>query len=354
MLLNRGSATDVSFPSWQFNHAICFVPRAPEAGQPDDLWLDSTDSVTPFGFVPPGDYGRAGLVFGQDKRISRRWPTARARCRKSATPGNSPRTGKGGWRGTFHRTATGLADDGLRRAFRGLTPSQRGARLYGMLTDLWPSGDFTQGAVSDVSALHDGVELRAEVAAAGGDLPRLQSSGLEVFGSPTRDRPLWLNDGQPMSLAQTVQLRYAAPGDVPSPLPPPKRTEVGGQKMSVTWERVDDRTVRRAARLELLQPVVPAADYAALRQAIRHWNTALARIDARAITRPFPLFPSRTMTTTDTLTRPSFRHRRPTWNCCATCRRVISGSPPNWASASSARTRSSATCSSPSPCRGTS
>ena len=87
-------------------------------------------------------------------------------------------------------------------------------------------------------------------AAAGGDLPRLQSSGLEVFGSPTRDRPLWLNDGQPMSLTQTVQLRYAAPGDVPSPLPPPKQTEVGGQKMSVTWERVDERTVaaRGAAR----------------------------------------------------------------------------------------------------------
>ena len=29
VLLNRGSATDVNFPSWQFNHAICFVPRAP-------------------------------------------------------------------------------------------------------------------------------------------------------------------------------------------------------------------------------------------------------------------------------------------------------------------------------------
>ena len=184
---------------------------------------------------------------------------------------------QGGWQGTFHRAATGLADDGLRRAFRGLTPVQRGARLYGMLTDLWPSGDFTQGAVSDVSALRDGVELRAEVAAAGGDLPRIQSSGLEVFGSPTRDRPLWLNDGQPMTLTQTVQLRYAAPGDVPVAAAAAEQSEVGGQKMSVAWERVDERTVRRVARLELLQPVVPAADYAALRQALRSWNTALAR-----------------------------------------------------------------------------
>ncbi len=277
VLLNRGSATDVSFPSWQFNHAICFVPRAPEAGQPDDLWLDSTDSVTPFGFVPPGDYGRAGLVFDKDKADFKTVVNGKGTVSEVRDTWELAQDDKGGWQGSFHRAATGLADDGLRRAFRGLTPVQRGARLYGMLTDLWPSGDFTRSAVSDVSALHDGVELRAEVAAAGGDLPRVQPSGLEIFDSPTRDRPLWLNDGQPMTLSQTVRLRYAAPDKVPMPLPPPRQTEIGGQKMSVAWERVDERTVRRVARLELLRPMVPTADYAALRQAIRSWSMALAR-----------------------------------------------------------------------------
>ena len=277
VLLNRGSATDVSFPSWQFNHAICFVPRAPDAGQPDDLWLDSTDSVTPFGFVPPGDYGRAGLVFGQDKADFKTVANGKDTISEVRDEWELTQDDKGGWQGNFHRAATGLADDGLRRAFRGLTPVQRGARLYGMLTILWPNADFTQGAVSDVSTLRDGVELRAEVAAADGDMPRIQPSGMEIFGSPTRDRPLWLNDGQPMTLSQSVRLRYATPDKVPTPLPPPRKTEVGGQKMSVAWERVDDRTVRRMARLELLQPVVPAADYAALRQAIRSWSTALSR-----------------------------------------------------------------------------
>ncbi len=277
VLLNRGSATDVTFPSWQFNHAICFVPRAPDAGQPDDLWLDSTDSVTPFGSVPPGDYGRAGLVFGPDKADFKTVANVKGTVSEVRDTWELTQNEKGGWQGNFHRTTTGLADDGLRRAFRGLTPVQRGARLYGMLTDLWPGGDFTQGAVSDVSTLRDGVELHAEVTAAGVDLPRVQPSGLEIFGSPTRDRPLWLNDGQPMTLSQTVQLRYAAPDKVPTPLPSPRHTEVGGQKMSVTWERVDERTARRVARLELLQPVVPAADYAALRQAIRNWSMALSR-----------------------------------------------------------------------------
>ena len=275
VLLNRGSFTDVSFPSWQFNHAICFVPRAPEAGQPEDLWLDSTDSVTPFGFVPPGDYGRAGLVFDRDRADFKTVAGGQGATSEIRDEWELTRDGQREWRGAFHRTATGLADDGLRRAFRGLSPAQRGARLYGLLTELWPSGDFSKGTVSDVSVLRDGVELRAEVAAAGGDLPRLQTAGLEVFGAPARDRPLWLNDGQPMTLTQVLVL-HGADGS-PDQLPPSKRTTAGGQTLSVTWERLDTHTVRRVARLELLQPVVPAADYAALRQAIRAWNADLMR-----------------------------------------------------------------------------
>ncbi len=256
------------------------MPRAPDAGQPDDLWLDSTDSVTPFGFVPPGDYGRAGLVFEKDKADFKTVANGEGTVSEVRDNWELTQDGEGGWKGNFHRAATGLADDGLRRAFRGLTPVQRGARLYGMLADLWPSGDFTQGAVSDVSSLRDGVELRAEAASAGGDLPRIQPSGLEIFSSPTRDRPLLLNDGQPMTLLQTVRLQYASPDKVPSPLPPPRQTEVGGQKMSVAWERVDERTVRRVARLELLQPVVPAADYARVAPGhpqLEHGAGALAR-----------------------------------------------------------------------------
>ena len=277
VLLNRGSSTDVNFPSWQFNHAICVVPRAPEAGQPDDLWMDSTDSVTPFGFVPPGDYGRSGFVFDGDKASFKTVVNGKGVVSEIRDEWELTQDGQGGWQGSFHRAATGLADDGLRRMFRGLTPAQRGARLYGMLSGLWPGGDFTKGAVSDVSTLRDGVELRADVSATGGDLPRLQAFGTEMFGSPTRDRPLWLNDGQPMTLRQSVLLHYASAKDAPEALPALKQAETGGQKMSVTWERVDDHTLRRTARLDLLQPVVPAADYAALRQAIRGWNAALMR-----------------------------------------------------------------------------
>ena len=276
VLLNRGSATDTSFPSWQFNHAICFVPRAPESGQSEDLWLDSTDSVTPFGFVPPGDYGRAGLVFEPEKASFKtvangKGVVSEIRDEWDLTQGDD----RQGWQGSFRRSATGLADDGLRRAFRGLTPSQRGVRLYEMLCGLWPGGDFGKGTVSDVGALRDGVELHAEVIAASSDLPGVQAAGTGIFASPTRDRPLWLNDGQPMVLKQSLRLRFASAKEAPGTMPAPKQTDAAGQKMSVVWERVDERTVRRTATLELLQPTVPAADYAALRQAIRGWSAAL-------------------------------------------------------------------------------
>jgi hypothetical protein len=63
VLVNRFDATFPEFPGWQFNHAIARVPAAPEAGQPQALWLDTTDRLVPFGVIASGDLGRQGLVF---------------------------------------------------------------------------------------------------------------------------------------------------------------------------------------------------------------------------------------------------------------------------------------------------
>ena len=275
VLLNRGAATDVSFPSWQFNHAIAYVPQAPESGQPGELWLDSTDSVTPFGFVPPGDYGRAALVFSPDKAQFQTVAGDSAAVSEVHDEWTLAQDGAGSWRGAFHRAATGLADDGLRRIFRGLTPGQRGVQLYRLLAGLWSGGDFADGQVSDVSTLRHAMELQAAVTAPAGDLPRIDLPGFEVFSTPARDRALWLNDGQPLRVTQTVVLRFA--GTAPENLPPPLQSAAAGEKLGVAWERVDDHTARRTAVLELARSVVPAGDYAALRQAVRAWNAALTR-----------------------------------------------------------------------------
>jgi len=274
VLVNRGASTDVNFPSWQFNHAIALVPRAAEAGQPEDLWLDSTDSVTPFGFVAPGDAGRAGLVFG-DKKAEFKTVTSGSTAISQISDEWNLEQNPQGWRGDFHREARGLADDALRRIFRGLTPNQRITQLYQLVGDLWQNGDFSKGTLSDASALGKEMELRAEASAPMGILPRITFPGLEAFSAPERNRPMRLNDGQPLTLAQTLRLHYSA--NAPTDLPPELRTEVEGRKLSVIWERKDDHTLTRKALLEISQPLIEAKDYPELRHSIREWFAALDR-----------------------------------------------------------------------------
>jgi hypothetical protein len=275
VLLNRGSATDVNFPGWQFNHAICHVPAAPDKGQSDELWLDTTDTVTPFGFVPPGDYGRDGLVFTKDKATFRKITGAAGSMSTVSDEWTLEQMPNGEWRGNFHRKATGIADDAIRRALRDLSPAQRRMEISQLVESLWPGADFAEGRVSDLSALSAEAEIFARATTTDNALPGLNPPGADVFSAPERDRPLWLDDAQPLVLEQTVTLRYAKAA--PAELPKPWSAEAAGEKFSVHWEKADSRTLRRVARLELAQPIVPASDYAALRRAVRDWKAALRK-----------------------------------------------------------------------------
>ena len=277
VLLDRGGTTDVSFPSWQFNHAICFVPKDTADGQPTDMWLDSTDSVTPFGFIAPGDYGREALVFAKDK--------SSAQFHKIAGTGTDVTTidddweltedGSGTWSGTFKRHTAGLADYDLRANFRGLSPIQRRQRIYMALNGLWPAGDLSDASISDVSALRQGVEIHAKVSNGARFLPQPDFPWLASFASPQRDRPMLLNDGQQFAGSQTVRLHFA--GAPPLPLPAPVEIDVAGQKLSIQWRQIDPHTCERVASIAFKNATIPAADYAGLRRSVRDWTAALTR-----------------------------------------------------------------------------
>jgi len=272
VLLNRGSFTDVTFPSWQFNHAICRVPGVPGSDQPENLWLDATDSTAPFGFVPPGDYGREGLVFGKNKAEFRPVVTKNHEPSEIADEWELTAGADGGWSGVGKRMATGFAEDDLRKRFRGLAPAQRDFAIYDAAAKLWPGADFRDGAVSDMSDLRASAWWSAQVVSAGPDLPPGNAVGLEAFVAPERDRALWLNDGQPMVLRQTLRLH---PPEVPAALPPDWERATAGETLRIRWRRIDDRTVERTTVIELPRPVVEAADYAALRGSLRDWTAAL-------------------------------------------------------------------------------
>jgi hypothetical protein len=275
VLLDRGGYTDVAFPSWQFNHAICFVPKAPADGQPTDLWLDSTDSITPFGFIAPGDYGRDALVFGPDK----------AEFKKIAGTGQDVSTmddewdlsedSGGVWSGTFQRRAAGLADYALREAFRGLSPAQRREQIYEQLDGLWPAGDLTGATVSDASQLRRGMEITARAIDGTRSLPQPDFPWLKAFSSPQRDRPLLLNDGQQFAGTQTVRLHFAKAA--PIGLPEPVEIDEAGQTFSITWRKIDAHTVERVAEIAFKSPTVSVADYTGVRRAVRDWTETVTK-----------------------------------------------------------------------------
>lgn len=270
VLLNRGSATDVSLPSWQFNHAICHVPAE---GKSPELWLDATDSVTPYGYVPPGDAGRQGFVIGEDKaefKVVGGTPETSVLADTWVLQQNA----EGGWSGTFQRTGKGLAEYTLRETFHGLTPAQRRHVISASISALWPDSDASGVRVSDVSSLGETVKVEAQVASSDSRLPLPDFPWLRGFSAPERDRPLQINDGQPFTTRQTVRLTYidAAPQPQPSPL----ALSVGGQNLTVTWKQIDAHTIERTAMVEIKKPVISPAEYTEVRKALHTWNTSIA------------------------------------------------------------------------------
>ena len=276
-LVNRGGMTDVDFPSWQFNHAVCFVPKDAADKNDTDLWLDSTDGVTPFGFIPPGDVGRSAFAFSADKAAFKTIAETNGSVGTlsdvwEVKAGDPSKMAK--WAGTFQRKATGLSEYEMRQFFNGLSPKQREERIYESLSRLDPLAEFSKIGVSDTSDLRKPVEMRAEFQAQT-PLPSPEFSWLAIFDAPERDRPLLMNDGQEFTIEQTVRMPAGAVSQDQSAAS--YDSEVAGEKMAVKWNKVDDKTIERIVRIEVKQPMVPAADYAALRKALREWRAAASQ-----------------------------------------------------------------------------
>ncbi len=276
VLLNRGSSTDVTFPSWQFNHAIAYVPKAPAAGQPDDLWLDTTDSTAPFPTLSPGDVGRSALVFNHDS----------AGFLTVTGPGKDVTNIEEHWNfkadgdeldGTLQSTWSGLAEYEVRSSVRGLSPHQRDYVLQKELGKLLPTADFTKLNLTAADDLSLPMRLDAQVkvptASEPHPLPDFDISS--YFASPERDRPLLINNGQKLHLIQTVELTYAHY----SPLakdPPPFDQQTAGIHATISWQIKGDQSWTRTAELTIDQPEVAQTDYVPVRQMLRSWSQQLS------------------------------------------------------------------------------
>jgi hypothetical protein len=273
-LLNRGSSTDVSFPSWQFNHAIAYVPKDPAAGQPDDLWLDTTDSTAPFPTLSPGDIGRSALVFDKNASefltVSNPGTTATTIEEKWTFAEASGGAGSG-LNGTLQTTWTGLAEDELRSSVRGLTPLQREAALQKELVKLLPNADFTKLDLTPADDLAQPMQLLAQFNVSPEREPH-PLPGFDVgdyFASPQRDRPLLINNGQKLHLKQTMELTYRDNSLAPSP--PSFDQQAAGIHATVSWKSNGPQSWTRTAELTIDQPEVSQADYVPVRMMLRNW-----------------------------------------------------------------------------------
>jgi hypothetical protein len=268
-LLNRGSSTDVTFPSWQFNHAIAYVPKAPGAGQPDDLWLDTTDSTAPFPTLSPGDIGRSALVFNSDSAGFLNVAMAGNGITNLEEHWKLQEKSDGSWSGSLQSTWSGLAEYEIRQSVRGLSPVQRDYALQTDLNRELDDADFTDLNLTPADDLSIPLSLDAHVVTPALPNVRPAFAVASYFATSTRSHPLLINNGQKLHLTQTLQLVYDH--DLPALASPPFDQTAGGLHAQTNWQRVDDHTWLRTAELDVVVPLVPSSDYPAARHMLRAW-----------------------------------------------------------------------------------
>jgi len=271
-LVNRGSSTDPDFPGWQFNHAIAFAPAASDQGQPLDLWLDSTDTTTPFGALPPGDTGRSALLFEKESAAFRTVQTSNTTLMRD-TWEFTQETGRVAVH--FNGLRTGLADDNTRKLLRSCSPEQRAFRIHSTLAEMLPGFDFTDLQNSNLSDLATPVTLQAKTLITRSEVipsPKPSFAFAELFLLSQRNRPLWVNEGQ--SLRYERILRYPRGDGAGAKFPNPFESEVAGWKFSIHYEWKDHR-IEVTAVCDIRQPKVTVADYAPLRRALKLWMDEL-------------------------------------------------------------------------------
>ncbi|MBT64148.1 MAG: hypothetical protein CML13_13150 [Puniceicoccaceae bacterium] len=270
VLINRMSSTDPEFPGWQFNHAIAYVPAAEE--QTEDLWLDSTDTTTPFGFVAPGNVGRQALVF--DGSPSRFMEVTAGRSEQSAETyaWDLYQREDGIWAGELKVTWAGLPGYYARRRLMGASPQQLSYQASALLADDFSVKPLQALHVNDPSDFSRPMTLHAEFEAEADveSLPTFGDAWSRYFTAPERNRDLMLNDNQRVVLQQSVRLHYRA-GEAPQWIGEDYRRELPGHLWSITYVREDENIWRRDAVYDVQIPRVMPSEYRIVRRELRQW-----------------------------------------------------------------------------------
>lgn len=278
VLVPRFGEAHEDAPGLGFNHAISRL-------RVDGEWVfaDTTDPFARFGLLPPGDPGRWVLVIDGESRSLARLAEPSPQDHRLELKGLVAGDG----RGSLELTAHGFADYALRSAWR--QTADQGATRPLLRELLQPSaGEFAleRQSATPVSSLERAFEWRAEGSFAAltsrwGERGRLLRAPFwlpaEWAGAlHARQTPLFLNQGYPLVLDQTLRLELpeGARG-IESPAP----VAQAGRPLSyrVEWSRGDDGRLVARLQLELAKGDLGREETASFQQQLRALLGALAQ-----------------------------------------------------------------------------
>lgn len=267
VILNRGSSTDPDFPGWQFNHAIAYLPE-------DKLWLDTTDSTTPFGTIAAGNLGRSALVFHQGQAAFKKISGTNTSSLREEWMFEEGSDGQ--LTGTFQEERGGLADDFMRQRVRSFSPLQREFYSARQLAALLPGADFSQLEISDPSDLKTPIKRKCTVIAGREFTPLAGLDFFENFALQTRDRLMELNMGHPLRYEQIVQIKFSTPQEKQA-MQRDFHREAAGNTFTITSRQLDPQTWQRTATCDLAHPIISPSEYSSMRQTLRDWMHELSK-----------------------------------------------------------------------------
>ena len=255
VLVPRFTQADEAVPGLAFNHAISRVRLADAV-----IWADTTDDVSRFGLLPPGDAGRKVLVVGDGPAALTALPRPDPADHVLRLSGQVSLAGDAALPASFEARTSGFADYALRAAARASGAPRAAQPILGQMLRL-SSGVFalTKQEQSPVTALEEPFVWKGE-GSVHGLVSRVAGTDSSVLRAPfwlprewdlaldARRSSLFLNQGYPLTLEEEIDLRLPKDAEAPT-LPASRESASLPLRWTTRWTAPAPGVVR--ARLEL-------------------------------------------------------------------------------------------------------
>ena len=283
VLVPRFTQARETLPGFAFNHAIS---RVILDGNP--LWVDTTDDVCRFGLLPPGDPGRNVLVIASGTNTLTQLPIPEASEHSLKVTGEVDCSEPGrALPVSFSVLAFGYPDYELRETAR--ETKEADASLPLLAARFRPAaGTFAleKQSSTSVAALDQNFAWKGQGALIGntwqkpGAHAKTQFALRAPFWIPKewdlalhrRESPLFLNQGYPLTLEQTLQVQSSA---VPATLPEPTGNSQPPLRWQIKWAQ-SHKQLTATFRAEVVRGELSDAETRSFQEQLRALLTALA------------------------------------------------------------------------------